>query len=135
MIRAGRGAVVHISSIQRKMPLPNGTLAYAAAKAALTTYSKGLATEVAPHGIRVNTVAPGFIRTAAAQRLITRIAVDNGGTHPTRSASSWTPSAASRWAAPPNPTTSPNWSHSWSATALSGSRAPSTPSGGTIRTI
>jgi NAD(P)-dependent dehydrogenase (short-subunit alcohol dehydrogenase family) len=81
MIQAGRGAVVHISSIQRKMPLPNGTLAYAAAKAALTTYSKGLATEVAPHGIRVNTVAPGFIRTAAAERLITRIAAGNGATH------------------------------------------------------
>ena len=43
MIDAGRGSVVHISSIQRKMPLSDGTLAYAAAKAALTTYSKGLA--------------------------------------------------------------------------------------------
>ena len=81
MIHARHGAVVHISSIQRKMPLSNGTLAYAAAKAALTTYSKGLATEVAPHGVRVNTVAPGFIRTAAAQRLVTRIAAGNGGSH------------------------------------------------------
>ena len=43
MIEAGRGAVVHISSIQRKMPLSNGTLAYAAAKAALTTCSQGRA--------------------------------------------------------------------------------------------
>jgi NAD(P)-dependent dehydrogenase (short-subunit alcohol dehydrogenase family) len=73
MINAGRGAVVHISSIQRKMPLSNGTLAYAAAKAALTTYSKGLATELAPLGVRVNSVAPGFIRTDAAERLINRI--------------------------------------------------------------
>ena len=56
------------------MPLSNGTLAYAAAKAALTTYSKGLATEVAPFGVRVNTVAPGFIRTEAADRLVVRIA-------------------------------------------------------------
>jgi NAD(P)-dependent dehydrogenase (short-subunit alcohol dehydrogenase family) len=80
MIEAGRGAVVHISSIQRKMPLSNGTLAYAAAKAALTTYSKGLATEVAPHGVRVNTVAPGFIRTPAAERLVARIAADAGET-------------------------------------------------------
>lgn len=79
MIRAGRGAVVHISSIQRTMPLSNGTLAYAAAKAALTTYSKGLATEVAPLGVRVNTVAPGFIRTAAAERLIARIAEAGNG--------------------------------------------------------
>ena len=56
------------------MPLSDGTLAYAAAKAALTTYSKGLATEIAPFGVRVNSVAPGFIRTAAAERLIERIA-------------------------------------------------------------
>jgi NAD(P)-dependent dehydrogenase (short-subunit alcohol dehydrogenase family) len=79
MIEARRGAIVHISSIQRKMPLSNGTLAYAAAKAALTTYSKGLATEVAPHGVRVNTVAPGFIRTSAAERLTARIAANTGG--------------------------------------------------------
>lgn len=74
MMAAGRGSVVHISSIQRKMPLSDGTLAYAAAKAALTTYSKGLATEIAPFGVRVNSVAPGFIRTSAAERLIGRIA-------------------------------------------------------------
>jgi len=79
MIETGRGAVVHISSIQRKMPLSNGTLAYAAAKAALTTYSKGLATEVAPFGVRVNSVAPGFIRTSAAERLIERIADESDG--------------------------------------------------------
>jgi NAD(P)-dependent dehydrogenase (short-subunit alcohol dehydrogenase family) len=76
MIAARQGAIVHISSIQRKMPLHNGTLAYAAAKAALTTYSKGLATETAPFGVRVNTVAPGFIRTDAAERLIARIATN-----------------------------------------------------------
>jgi len=39
-----------------------------------------LATEVAPHGIRVNTIAPGFIRTSAAERLINRIAAGSGGT-------------------------------------------------------
>ncbi|CAI7980096.1 SDR family oxidoreductase [Frankia sp. Hr75.2] len=43
MIDAGGGAVVHVSSIQRRMPLYEATLGYAAAKAALTTYSKGLA--------------------------------------------------------------------------------------------
>ena len=79
MVAAGRGAVVHISSIQRKMPLFDGTLAYAAAKAALTAYSKGLASEVAPHGVRVNSVAPGFIRTTAADHLVARIAEADGG--------------------------------------------------------
>ena len=74
MIAAHAGAIVHVTSIQRRMPLYDATLAYAAAKAALSTYSKGLANEVAPHGVRVNTVAPGFIQTAAADRLIERIA-------------------------------------------------------------
>jgi NAD(P)-dependent dehydrogenase (short-subunit alcohol dehydrogenase family) len=74
MIEARSGAVVHITSIQRKFPLYEATLGYAAAKAALATYSKGLATEVAPHGVRVNSVAPGFIQTSAADSLIDRIA-------------------------------------------------------------
>jgi NAD(P)-dependent dehydrogenase (short-subunit alcohol dehydrogenase family) len=73
MIDAEAGAIVHITSIQRKMPLYDATLAYAAAKAALTTYSKGLANELAPHGIRVNTVSPGFIQSGGAERLITSI--------------------------------------------------------------
>ena len=54
------------------------TLAYAAAKAALTTYSKGLSNEVAPKGVRVNTVAPGFIETSAAQALIERLSKQTG---------------------------------------------------------
>ena len=52
----------HISSIQRRFPL-DATVPYAAAKAALTVYSKGLANALAPHGVRVNTVAPGVIRS------------------------------------------------------------------------
>ena len=74
MVAAGSGAVVHVGSIQREMPLPEATLGYAAAKAALTVYSKGLATEVAPRGVRVNTVSPGFIATPAADALVTRLA-------------------------------------------------------------
>ncbi|MGM1061953.1 SDR family oxidoreductase [Saccharothrix sp. Mg75] len=80
MVARGRGAVVHVTSIQREMPLPESTLGYAAAKAALTTYSKGLATEVAPHGVRVNTVAPGFIRTTAADAMVARLARGRGVT-------------------------------------------------------
>ncbi|WP_055589290.1 SDR family oxidoreductase [Peterkaempfera griseoplana] len=78
MLAQGRGAVVHVSSIQRRMPLWDGTLGYAAAKAALTAYSKGLANQVAPHGVRVNTVSPGFIQTEAADALIDRIAERTG---------------------------------------------------------
>ncbi|WP_406440070.1 SDR family oxidoreductase [Streptomyces sp. NBC_01613] len=78
MIAMGKGAIVHVTSIQRRMPLWNGTLAYAAAKAALTTYSKGLANEVAPRGVRVNTVSPGFVQTSAADHLVARISEEGG---------------------------------------------------------
>ena len=74
MIEQGSGVIVHISSIQRTMPLYDSTLAYAAAKAALTNYSKGLSNEVSPKGIRVLTVSPGFIETDAATRMIQRMA-------------------------------------------------------------
>src|ERR1700756_5877165 len=55
MIEQGAGVIVHISSIQRTLPLYDSTLAYAAAKAALTNYSKALANEVSPKGVRVLT--------------------------------------------------------------------------------
>lgn len=74
MIEQRKGVIIHVTSIQRSLPLYDATLAYAASKAALTTYSKGLSKELAPHGIRVVSVAPGFVRTAAAERLIERIA-------------------------------------------------------------
>jgi NAD(P)-dependent dehydrogenase (short-subunit alcohol dehydrogenase family) len=74
MMAQGSGVIVHISSIQRRLPLFEATLAYAAAKAGLTTYSKGLSKELGPQGIRVNSVAPGFIETTAAHALIQRLA-------------------------------------------------------------
>ncbi len=74
MIARGLGVVIHISSIQRRMPLYDSTLAYAAAKAALTNYSKALSNEVSPEGIRVVTVSPGFVETDAATRMIQRMA-------------------------------------------------------------
>ena len=79
MLEQNSGVIIHISSIQRTLPLYDATLAYAAAKAALTNYSKGLSNEVAPKGVRVNTVAPGYIETKAAERLIERLA-QNAGT-------------------------------------------------------
>jgi NAD(P)-dependent dehydrogenase (short-subunit alcohol dehydrogenase family) len=73
MLERGSGVIVHVSSIQSRLPL-NGTIPYAAAKAALTNYSKALANEVAPRGVRVVAIAPGFIETTAAERLIDRLA-------------------------------------------------------------
>jgi NAD(P)-dependent dehydrogenase (short-subunit alcohol dehydrogenase family) len=78
MLERGSGVVVHVSSIQRLLPLYESTLAYAAAKAALSNYSKGLANEVSPKGVRVVSVAPGFIETSAASAMIDRLAASAG---------------------------------------------------------
>src|SRR5881396_1239201 len=78
MLKQGSGVIIHISSIQRTLPLFEATLAYAAAKAALTNYSKSLSKEVGPQGIRVNTVAPGYTETKAAAALIERLATQAG---------------------------------------------------------
>ena len=78
MLAQGSGVIIHVSSIQRMMPLPESTTAYAAAKAALTTYSKSLAKEVMPKGVRVLSVAPGWIETEASVRLAERLAAEAG---------------------------------------------------------
>src|SRR5919106_4854591 len=78
MLQQGSGVIVHISSIQRTLPLFEATLAYAAAKAALTNYSKGLSKEFAPKGIRVNTIAPGYTETQAAVGMVNEIAQRTG---------------------------------------------------------
>src|SRR5258708_584275 len=78
MLKQRSGVIIHVSSIQRTLPLHEATLAYAAAKAALTSYSKGLSKEASPRGIRVNSVAPGFTETQAAEGLIERLATEAG---------------------------------------------------------
>lgn len=74
MIERRSGVVIHISSIQRSLPLPASTTAYASAKAALTTYSKSISKELGPLGVRVLSVAPGWIYTSASEALVKRIA-------------------------------------------------------------
>ena len=61
-----------------ELPLPESTTAYAAAKAALSTYSKALSKEVTPKGIRVVRVSPGWVETEAAVALAERLAADAG---------------------------------------------------------
>lgn len=78
MVENRSGVIIHVSSIQRLMPLPASTTAYAAAKAALTTYSKSLSKEVSPKGVRVLTVSPGWIETEAAVRFAERLAEQEG---------------------------------------------------------
>ena len=73
MLERKSGVIIHIGSIQGKLPLHDSTLPYAAAKAGLINYSKGLAKEVSPKGVRVLTVSPGWIMTAASKRMMERI--------------------------------------------------------------
>src|SRR5438094_5532122 len=78
MLRQGSGVIIHITAIQRVMPLPEATIAYAAAKAALANYSKGLSKEVSPKGIRVVRVSPGWVETEAAVGLVNQLAANKG---------------------------------------------------------
>ncbi|AOR62674.1 SDR family oxidoreductase [Pectobacterium wasabiae] len=78
MLAQGSGVIVHVTSIQRELPLPESTTAYAAAKAALSTYSKSLSKEVSPQGVRVVRVAPGWVETEASVALAERIALQAG---------------------------------------------------------
>ena len=77
MIERASGVILHTSSVQWRRPSVSSP-AYGAAKAALTSYSKELATEFGPHGIRVNTIVPGYIETSGARARIERIAQDQG---------------------------------------------------------
>jgi NAD(P)-dependent dehydrogenase (short-subunit alcohol dehydrogenase family) len=78
MLDQGAGVIIHVISIQSVLPLPEATLAYAAAKAALSNYSKGLSKEVSPKGIRVVRVSPGWVETEAAVGLVNELAAKNG---------------------------------------------------------
>ena len=78
MLTRGSGVIIHIASIQGRLPLYDSTLPYAAAKAGLINYSKNLSNEVSPKGIRVLTVSPGWIMTTAAERMMERIAQSSG---------------------------------------------------------
>ena len=78
MIERGSGVVLHVTSIQNVLPLPQSTTAYAAAKAALSTYSKSLSKEITPKGVRVVRVSPGWIETQSAIGLANRLAEQAG---------------------------------------------------------
>jgi len=63
LARAGGAAVINTGSRAARTGGGKGALLYAASKGALDTLTTGLARELGPRGIRVNTVAPGMIRT------------------------------------------------------------------------
>jgi NAD(P)-dependent dehydrogenase (short-subunit alcohol dehydrogenase family) len=77
VLERGTGAIVHIAS-SSVLRVPSPLLHYGASKAALIAYSKGLATELAPKGIRVNTITPGSIQTPGADKTRAEIAAGLG---------------------------------------------------------
>jgi gluconate 5-dehydrogenase len=59
----GRGAIVNLCSMASRIGRP-GIVPYAVTKGGLAQFTRALAVEVAPFGIRVNAIAPGFVATA-----------------------------------------------------------------------
>jgi NAD(P)-dependent dehydrogenase (short-subunit alcohol dehydrogenase family) len=78
MVAQHSGVIIHVTSIQSQLPLCEATTAYAAAKAALSNYSKALSKELSPQGVRVLRVSPGWVETEAAIGLVKRIAQSGG---------------------------------------------------------
>ena len=89
MVARKSGCIVNVSSIAGRNGGGPGVAAYAAAKGGLLTYTKSLAKELAPHGVRVNGIAPGVIATPyheryspaeVMQRLVALIPLGRAGT-------------------------------------------------------
>ncbi|MEH3114339.1 SDR family oxidoreductase [Pedobacter terrae] len=78
MIEKQNGVIIHISSVAGKQALWNLNMAYAVSKAALNSYSKALATELAGKGVRVLTVAPGATKTAPMVKFLEDYATTAG---------------------------------------------------------
>jgi 3-oxoacyl-[acyl-carrier protein] reductase len=62
MVPAGRGSIINIASAGGEVPAP-GISGYALTKAAVLMFTRTLAAEVGPAGVRANSVAPGFVET------------------------------------------------------------------------
>jgi NAD(P)-dependent dehydrogenase (short-subunit alcohol dehydrogenase family) len=66
-LKRTRGCIINLGSIQSFAAAPNDTTAYTTSKGAVLMLTKALAVEFASYGIRVNAVAPGFIKTAGTE--------------------------------------------------------------------
>jgi NAD(P)-dependent dehydrogenase (short-subunit alcohol dehydrogenase family) len=71
MIQAERGSIVNVASLHAYLTA-RGVFPYAAAKAGLLGLTRSLALELAPVGVRVNAVSPGYTRTALLEDFLTR---------------------------------------------------------------
>jgi len=70
MCAAGRGSIVNVASTGGEMPAPTLSV-YAMTKGAVIQLTRTIAAELGPKGVRVNTVAPGFVETPMTQRVWT----------------------------------------------------------------
>jgi NAD(P)-dependent dehydrogenase (short-subunit alcohol dehydrogenase family) len=75
LLKASRGSIINITSIHDTMPYPNNS-AYSASKAALAMFTKAIAVELAPHGVRANNFAPGAVETEINREVIHAIGED-----------------------------------------------------------
>lgn len=69
MVEAGSGSILNISSMAAQYGIPK-VIAYTAAKSAIEGMTKAMAVELSPMGIRVNCIAPGFIKTAMSSKAL-----------------------------------------------------------------
>ncbi|TCC16197.1 SDR family NAD(P)-dependent oxidoreductase [Kribbella speibonae] len=85
----GGGSIVNVTSIAGRTGGAGGSVVYATSKGAVSTFTRGLAKELAPEGIRVNAIAPGVIKTpfhdrhtadAQMQAMLTGIPMGRTGT-------------------------------------------------------
>ncbi|MCX7605393.1 MAG: SDR family oxidoreductase [Bryobacteraceae bacterium] len=76
MVQRGSGVIVHVSSIAARNGGGLGATVYAAAKAAVSAFARGMARELAPHGVRVNAVSPGTVDNDFHARFSTREMLD-----------------------------------------------------------
>ena len=71
MLKSGGGSIVNTASVASMIGMP-GMSVYCASKHAVEGFSKAMAVELGPHGIRVNTVCPTFIRTPLTEQTFER---------------------------------------------------------------
>lgn len=69
MVQRGRGSIINIASVSAHLPLSR-VVAYSAAKAAVLSLTQFLAREWAPHGVRVNSITPGFFPAEQNRKLL-----------------------------------------------------------------
>lgn len=69
MIDVGKGSIVNISSMAAQYGIPK-VIAYSAAKTGVEGMTRAMATELSPLGIRINCIAPGFIKTAMSAKAL-----------------------------------------------------------------